>query len=78
MQEIANNDNLDFEIVLRGTDPGYKDRYDLLIDMFASDFGIDKPDKLFFLRRICKFRNPKFPPGADKYKIVDELSKLRK
>lgn len=76
MQEIEQNDNIDFEIVLRGSDPRYTNRFDLIIDTFASDFGITGSDKLFFLRRICKFRNPNFPKGADKYQIIEELTKL--
>lgn len=77
MHELE-NDNIDFEIVLRDGDFDIKDRYDFLINMFASDFGIDKPDKIYYLRRICRFRNPKFPRNADKFKIVEELSKFRK
>jgi hypothetical protein len=71
-----NDNEFDCEIVLCERDIDIKDRFDVLINMFADDFGIDKPDKIFYLRKICQFRNKKFPKNANKYQIVEELSKF--
>jgi hypothetical protein len=72
---MLETNEFDFEIVLNERDFDCKDRFDVLINIFADNFGINKSDKIFYLQRICKFRNKKFPKNATKYQIVEELSK---
>ena len=72
---MLETNEFDFEIVLNERDINCKDRFDVLINIFADNFGIDSPNKIFYLQRICKFRNKKFPNNATKYQIVEELSK---